>query len=333
MHLCDMPLVSVLIPVRNAQNWLEECLNSLLNQTFSDWECLLLNDHSHDHSGEIIRRFIQTDQRFREIIPGGTGLISANIDLLNNSHGKYVTRMDADDMMPEQRLERMVKELDAAPGKTIITGMVRFFPEEKCGTGTRFYENWLNERCLKHDHWQHIWRECVIPSPCWMARRDELMAAGGLSSLQYPEDYDMAFRLFFAGFKVISVQQVCHYWRQHEKRFSLSTHYSAEKFMELKWYYWKKHMYQKHETLVILGTGAKGKLLKKLAEKDGTDIIWLAHRDNIEGNVIDGKRIISYSNYPFTRHQKIISTLSSIDDFDDIYSFIQKSGAEVIRFC
>jgi hypothetical protein len=90
--------------------------------------------------------------------------------------------------------------MDAAP-KTLVTGRVQFFPQENCGIGTQFYEAWLNARCDQNDHWQHIWRECVIPSPCWMMRTAELRQAGCFDNAVYPEDYDMAFGSIHKGFR------------------------------------------------------------------------------------------------------------------------------------
>lgn len=328
-----MPTVSVLIPARNAAPWLRECLQSVQGQSLPDWECLLLDDGSSDSTADIMREFAASDQRFRLVQAGGSGLISANMDLLAAARGRYVTRMDADDLMPPQRLQHMCSALDQAPPKTLVTGMVKFFPEAACGPGTRFYEDWLNERCVKNDHWQHIWRECVIPSPCWLARRDELITAGGLHSEAYPEDYDMAFRLYFAGFRVQGVQEVCHLWRQHSDRHSRkSGHYSAENFMRMKWNYWKQHHARAGRPVIILGTMDKGKMLKNMVEADGFEVVWLAHKPHIAGNIIDRTLIRYFTEYSFGHDDKLISTLSSIDNHDNIYANLESQGVFVFKF-
>ena len=329
-----MPLVSVLIPVKNAAEWLDDCLNSLKNQSFGDWECLLLDDESTDGSREIITNRLQNESRFRVVPATGTGLIQANRDLLKAATGRYVTRMDADDLMPPNRLKSMVELLNCADKNTIVTGKVQFFPETECGPGTQFYEQWLNRRCELNDHWQHIWRECVIPSPCWLMRTEELRSVGGFDGAVYPEDYDMALRLYFAGFAVQSVNEVCHLWRQHSRRYSKnSQNYNAEQFMRLKWNYWKKRHAVAGEPICILGTMDKGKLLKRMAEVDGFEVVWLAHKSHIAGNVINGKTIVHYRNYPFRQKDYIISTLSSIDDHSLTYRYLHEVGILVYRFC
>lgn len=329
-----MPTVSILIPVKNAAPYLHACLQSIVQQDFADWECLLLNDGSEDDSAEIMGQFIAQDKRFSEIPANGNGLIDANRALLAAAAGELCTRMDADDIMPKNRLHNMVKTLmDAAP-KTLVTGRVQFFPEENCGVGTQFYEAWLNACCDQNDHWQHIWRECVIPSPCWLMRTAELRQAGCFDNAVYPEDYDMAFRLYSQGFQVVSAPDICHLWRQHPQRYSRNSgHYSAEAFMQLKWNYWKEMFLQTEMPVIILGTLDKGKLLKKMVEADGTAMIWLAHKAHIGGNVIDNKPVVYYRDYAFSEGDVVISTLSSIDDHAEVYNHLATAGVRVFCFC
>lgn len=143
--------------------------------------------------------------------------------------------MDADDVMPPQRLEKMVSAMNSATEKTVVTGKVEFISDFEPGIGTRFYEDWLNMRMDLGDHWDWIWRECVIPSPCWMAVKKEIDALNLFGDLQYPEDYHLAFKWYEHGFTVRSIPEVLHYWRQHGGRYSRnSDNYSAEKFAEMK---------------------------------------------------------------------------------------------------
>ncbi|MFN5218685.1 MAG: glycosyltransferase family 2 protein [Sphingomonadales bacterium] len=329
-----MPRVSVLLPVKNAEPFLIECLQSIQQQTLTDWECCMLDDGSSDGSAAILEAYVASDGRFRMVPSDGQGLIAANQAVLSAAKGVYVTRMDADDIMPNDKLENLVCALESAPPKTIATGRVEFFPEENCGTGTRFYENWLNERCDKNDHWQHIWRECVIPSPCWMMRTNELREAGCFDNVVYPEDYNMAFRLFVNGFSVKSASGICHQWRQHDNRYSVnSENYGAAAFMQMKWNYWKMLFLQGEAQVTILGTLDKGKLLKKMAEADGFDVHWLAHKVHIAGNVIEGKTIVYYRDYPFSAGDVLISTLSSIDNHSEIYKHLKNIGVRAFCFC
>ncbi|MBL7811380.1 MAG: glycosyltransferase family 2 protein [Bacteroidetes bacterium] len=328
-----MPAVSILIPARNAAPWLAECLLSLQQQTLTDWECILVQDHSQDSSLDIMEIFATADARFRIVQNEGEGLIAANQTALKYAQGTCITRMDADDLMPGQRLEKMHLALQQAAPKTVVTGKVRFFPESALGTGTRFYQDWLNARCDLNDHWQWIWRECVIPSPCWMMRREELLEAGGFDSADYPEDYDMAFRLFRKNYTVVAVPEICHYWRQHGRRFSHSSHYSAEKFMALKWKYFSQIELPKFRQLILLGTGDKGKLLKNLLQQDQQPFQWASHQPHVAGNTIHGMTVQDLHSIPAGPDTCVISTLSSIDQFDAVYQTLAGKGVTVFRFC
>src|ERR1022692_2291998 len=95
----NLPLISVVIPVYNAEKYIREALNSVLNQTFSDFECVIVNDGSTDNSLKIIEEFAANDNRFKclSIQNTGCGNIPRNI-AINNSIGELVLYLDADDL-------------------------------------------------------------------------------------------------------------------------------------------------------------------------------------------------------------------------------------------
>jgi glycosyltransferase involved in cell wall biosynthesis len=329
------PKVSILLPVKNAENWLDECIESIVAQTYTNWECIVVDDHCTDNSMQKISIFSFFDARFRIIKNDGKGLIDANKTALRIAKGEFITRMDADDIMPENRLQKMLDLYNKfnSTDKLIITGKVEFFPPENCGEGTVFYQNWLNALCEKQNHWQCIWRECVIPSPCWLLRREHLVQIGGFNSATYPEDYDLAFRLWENGFTVKSVDEICHYWRQHKQRFSHTENYSAKNFMLLKWKYFSKLELHKFSQIILLGTGDKAKIIKQLLIENNMPFHWVSHDENVIGNTIHGIKINSV--FTVSRKDKtcIISALSSIDDFESVYDYINTIAIPVYRFC
>lgn len=92
-------LISVVIPIYNSEQYLEECLDSLLNQTFDDFEVILVNDGSTDHSGKICDVFAQKDSRIKVIHKQNGGVSSARNAGIKKAEGKYVTFVDADDQV------------------------------------------------------------------------------------------------------------------------------------------------------------------------------------------------------------------------------------------
>lgn len=96
------PPVSIVLPMYNAAEYIKECVDSILMQTYSDFELLIIDDGSTDDSVEILEKY--DDQRIRLIKNEHNFIASLNLGL-KESRGKYIARMDADDKMKPHRLE------------------------------------------------------------------------------------------------------------------------------------------------------------------------------------------------------------------------------------
>jgi hypothetical protein len=211
--------------------------------------------------------------------------------------------------------------------------MVQFFPSSSIGIGTRFYENWINDRMLLGDHWEHIWRECVIPSPTWMTRKSDLKEIGGFNDLQYPEDYFLAFKFYSENFQVKSLGEIIHFWRQHPERYSgKSDHYSADNFMKLRWCFFKKTILN-GAIPVIIGTGDKAKLLLRILNLEKLNFIVISDKHNSELKSIESHPLLFYKDYTPKKEHVLISTLSSIDSHSELYRYFEEKAVKVYKFC
>ena len=101
------PQVSVIVPVYNMENYLSNCINSILDQTFSDFELILVNDGSQDSSNEICNEFARKDNRIIVIHKKNEGVSSARNTGLNKAIGKYVCFVDSDDTVDNDYIEKM----------------------------------------------------------------------------------------------------------------------------------------------------------------------------------------------------------------------------------
>ncbi|MFY7848613.1 MAG: glycosyltransferase family 2 protein [Bacteroidia bacterium] len=323
--------ISVILPYLNAAPWLQECLQSLQLQVYQDIEFLLINDHSTDESESIVRTFADHDPRFVLLRNPGRGLVAANAHGLSMSTGQLISRMDADDMMAPNKIQALAQALLLKGPGHIATGYVRFFPDENTGIGTRFYQDWLNARCDANDHWEWIWRECVIPSPCWMAWKSDLLAVNAFDAPIYPDDYELAFRFFHAGLKVLPVRDVLHHWRQHASRMSRKHGgFSAEAFTELKWEWFKRRFAATEAPLYILGHGKKAQFLATILYKENYSFSRIKDWNKVSRLYTD----IPVKDNPYSI---VISTLSSIDDYGLVYEQLDKSGwtmhKDILRWC
>lgn len=104
-----MPKVSIIVPVYKVEKYLRECLNSILAQTFTDWECLLIDDGSPDKSGEICDEYAAKDTCFRVFHKQNGGVSSARNLGLDKACGEWVTFVDADDMIAPDFLCALVE--------------------------------------------------------------------------------------------------------------------------------------------------------------------------------------------------------------------------------
>lgn len=99
-----MPKVSIIVPVYKAEAYLHRCVDSILAQTFTDWELLLIDDGSPDKSGEICDEYTKKDSRIRVIHKKNSGVAAARQDGLELSQGEYIIHADSDDWMEPQTL-------------------------------------------------------------------------------------------------------------------------------------------------------------------------------------------------------------------------------------
>lgn len=103
------PIVSIIVPIYNVEKYLRECLDSIISQTFTDWECLLIDDGSPDKCGEICDEYAAKDKRFRVFHKENGGVSSARNLCLDNAKGEWVTFVDADDMIALDYLSALVE--------------------------------------------------------------------------------------------------------------------------------------------------------------------------------------------------------------------------------
>lgn len=107
-----MSLISVIVPVYNTEKTLNRCIDSILNQTFCDWELLLVDDGSTDQSGELCDEYAAKDKRIRVFHKTNGGVSSARNMGLQYAKGEWISFVDADDYLNVQSLNDMISGSD-----------------------------------------------------------------------------------------------------------------------------------------------------------------------------------------------------------------------------
>ena len=280
-------LVSLVMPFRNTAPFLPDCLNSILDQTYEHWQLVLVNDHSTDDSAKVAHGYANKDSRIEVVQNAETGIIPALQTAYKHVRGHFVSRMDSDDQMTPNRIQRLVELLQENGKGHLAVGQVKYFSNSGISEGYANYEKWINGLTALGTNYLELYKECVIPSPCWMAYREDFDKAGGFAENRYPEDYDLTFRFYEAGLRVIPCNEVLHLWRDYPTRTSrTSAHYAQNFFLDLKLYYFLKLHWNRSRPLVIWGAGNKGKHLASALQNQQVQFLWMCDNPNKIGKKI-----------------------------------------------
>src|SRR5712691_7880065 len=185
--LLQAPSVSVLLPVWNGEAFLEQAMESILRQTLSSFELIVIDDGSTDRTAAIAEKFASGDSRVRvlgRLHEGFSGTLNAGIAA---ARGEYVARMDADDISLPERLQKQVAYLDAHPECVAIGAWIEVVNETGRHVGLKTF-------VTTHDEITAVLLRGVSPMahPTVVARRDALRAVGGYDARYYPsEDLDL----------------------------------------------------------------------------------------------------------------------------------------------
>jgi len=320
----QQPLISILIPFKNTEAYLEECIDSILLQSYTNWELLIVDDHSTDSSYSLVKSYDSKDSRITLLKNDGNGIINALKLAFKHSKGDYITRMDSDDIMTSNKLETLLSKLKTKGRQHVATGLVHYFSEKGISNGYRKYETWLNRLTINGTNYSEIYKECVIPSPCWMLHRDDLLAIDAFTPNRYPEDYDLTFRFYEHNYKVIPCDTILHYWRDYGTRASRTdSNYAENSFIDIKLHYFLKLDYDNSRPLVIWGAGRKGKsIAKKLIDKT-IPFIWICDNPKKIGKHIYEQELKPFTYLEQLKHPQSIVSVANPKEQKDIQDYFK----------
>ncbi len=291
--MSKQPLVSIIMAVKDTAVYLPACLDSILAQTYQNWQLIAVNDHSVDGSQQILQDYAKKDQRIKVYDSDKPRLIPTLQVGYSYAKGMLINRMDSDDIMPDYKLQVLVEEWSKYGKGTVIAGGTKHFVDSgEVGDGFLKYENWLNEVARAGTHYQEIYQECVIPSHCWIIHKDDFDTAGAFDPVVYPEDYDLCFRFYKLGLKVVGIDKILHYWRDRAERISRTwEEYKDNRYFDLKLRYFYELDRDFNRPLVLWGAGRNGKDMARLLHGYDDKFHWLCDNDNKIGQDIYGIKL------------------------------------------
>ena len=237
-------LVSIIVPCYNQAHFLGESLQSVLNQTYSNWECIIVNDGSQDNTKSIADSWCNNDKRFKYLEKTNGGLSSARNAGITISKGEYILPLDADDILHESFLSTLVPELNNDDSLAIVSCYSKFFFKNK--------ENIVHElKPIGTTYHALLFENCLIATSlyrkqCWedVGGYDETMKKGF-------EDWEFWLAITKQGWTFKIIEEFLFFYRKQKQSMLIDT-LENHRISNMK-YLFKKHedVYLKHHDRTV----------------------------------------------------------------------------------
>jgi len=223
------PKISIIVPCFNQAQFLDEALQSVLDQSYQDWECIIVNDGSPDNTEEIAQQWVNKDPRFKYIKKENEGISAARNKGIQEAKGTFILPLDADDKISSHYVKLAIQEFDKDDALAMVYCKAQKFGAE---SGPWELENYSLKRLAKINM---IFCSGVYKRSDWEAvgGYDEKMVHG-------LEDWEFWIALLKSGKKVIQLDEVGFYYRVKEG--SRNTVISKEQYKDLFDYMGIKHV-------------------------------------------------------------------------------------------
>lgn len=272
-----IPKLSILMPVRNEEAYLQAALRSLQAQSLADWELVAVDDGSSDGTPDILAAAADQDPRLRVVRREGGGLVAALNAGLESCRAPLLARMDGDDISHPRRLELQSDYLETHPDTGLVACSFRHFPRSSLKQGMLDYETWQN---ALQDH-DLIIRDLFVESPFVhpgiMTRTAIIKELGGYRECGWAEDYDLWLRMANAGVTFARLPGRLFFWRDHPERATRTLdEYSSDAFRRCKLHHLRQGFLKGCSELVMAGAGIEARAWQRLLAADGIRVTqWL----------------------------------------------------------
>jgi glycosyltransferase involved in cell wall biosynthesis len=256
------PLVSILLPYRNAEKTLPRCLDSIKQQSCKRWELIAVDDNSTDYSKGIIIEYSNLDTRIRSFDSCGRGIVDAMNYGIKLARSKFVVRMDADDCMYPQRLDRLLSFLLNNSQFGLVASKIKYRTDIGSGfygKGYSRYVDWSNRIITNEQIYHHQFEESPFAHPSVAFKKSTVDKLGGYRKGNFPEDYELWLRWLSHGVRMQKIDEYLLDWYDSADRHSrVCSDYIKESFQKLKAKYlpgWLSNTNYNKKKISAWGTG------------------------------------------------------------------------------
>ena len=327
------PKISVVLPFRRAASTLSRAIASMAEQSFSDWELILINHNASDESGAVADEWAKQDSRIRVVFESRNGLVSALNRGLAEVRAPRVARMDADDVSHPERLRQQYQFLLAYPKVAAVGCRVRYQAAEP-QVGMQVYVDWINSLLTPDAIRRNQFVESPLAHPSVMFRTALLTRYGPYHAGDFPEDYELWLRWLSAGEKIAKCPEVLLDWHDSAQRLS-RTHpaYQPEAFYRIKSKYlaqWLARHNPFHPRVVVWGGGRKARQRMQMLEAYGIRITALI---DVVPNKTSVLPCIFYQDVAPPGRYFILSYVGNRGKREEVREFLEQRGyREAINF-
>jgi len=214
------PLISVIIPAYNQARYLKSAINSVLSQTYTNWECIVVDDGSTDNTSDLVHRF--NHPKIKYIYQKNSGLSAARNSGLSASKGEFLSFLDSDDCFVPQKLEILLNVLDSRPDLALVAGSAALIDENGSPINRKFETNLpKNSIELLYGNPLHVGSVLL--------RREWYLKTGLFdTNLRSYEDWDYWLRLVLAGGKLESINNIVSFYRFHTSQMTRNSQQMTE---------------------------------------------------------------------------------------------------------
>lgn len=255
----SLPCVSVLLPVFNGAATLARAIGSVQEQTFPDWELLVVDDGSTDDTAALAIELAAADPRIRVLREPHRGIVGALHAGSAAARGEWIARHDADDECRPTRLEKQLALAARSPDCGVIATQVEFGGDPVAQAGYALHVAWTNSFVTPDEIATARFIDAPIAHPSVMFRRELVAQFGGYRDGDWPEDYELWLRWMDAGVRFAKVPEPLLVWHDPPQRLS-RTHprYRPEAFYACKCLYlarWLRREFPADRAIFLWGAG------------------------------------------------------------------------------
>lgn len=321
-----MARATVLLPFRNASATLDAGIASIAQQTYSNWNMLLIDNASTDESAEVATRWADRDPRITVLHESRIGIAHALNTGLNHAQGAFIARMDADDISHPERLAKQVTYLDAHPEIGVLGTRTAFSSTVEESRGMRAFVDWQNTIITPHEHFVKRFVDAPLAHPTVMFRLELVERHGAYSTHPLPEDHELWLRWMDAGVRFAKLPEQLLNWNDHTHRLSRThANYSVDAFFttKVKWLSkWLKRMLN-GRPVIIAGTSALCRARVSLLESEG---IFVGAYTDVQTREVPGRAFVPHDRLPPAGEAFIVSFISQRGTGDRIAEYLASRG-------